>query len=86
MEAKFTWLAWTNERTEADTRALELERPALAGTLPHTAARIPLGTFSFGITSRAPCIPHKKYLYQIGPVSASLIQALKRSINIFECY
>ena len=68
----------TVKRTAAETSALELERPELGGMLPQIAAKIPEGTHSSGITSRAPFTPQRKYLYQSGPLLASLMQTLRR--------
>jgi len=76
-----TWLACTIESSAAETSALELETPELGGMLPHTAARIPAGTDSAGIISSAPFTPHRKYLYQVGPFSLSLMRDLKARPN-----
>jgi len=73
MIESLTRLACTIERSAAETSALELERPELGGMLPHTAARIPVGTDSVEITSSAPFTPHRKYLYHVGPFSLSLM-------------
>lgn len=78
-----TWLECTVERTAAETIALELESPELGGMLPQTAAKIPRGTHSLGITSRAPFTPQRKYLYQSGPRLVISTQTLHRKSQIY---
>lgn len=76
-----TWLACTVRRTAEETRALELERPELGGMFPQTAARIPEDTHSSGIASRATFTPQRKYLYQSGPLLASLMRTLRKDVE-----
>lgn len=73
-------------RAAAETSALELESPELGGMFPQTAARIPEGTLSSGTTSRAPFTPQRKYLYQSGPLLASLMQTLRGNVKFISLF
>ena len=73
---KESWLLWAKARAVAQTKALELDKPALGGIRPYTLAFIPFRIVCGSVVfSTTPWIPQRQYLNHWGTPLSILIES-----------